>query len=781
MTAEPATKVFGRSVDRIEDGPLLTGTARFVDDIRLPGMVEAAFVRSPHAHARIVSIDASAALALTGVHAVWTHADIAPHLATDLLEGALPSAAFRLEVHRPVLPREEVAYVGEPVAVVIADDRYVAEDAAALVAVEYEPLPAVADCRDALAEGAPTVYSGAPHNLVAAFPFAYGEPDAAFEGAAHVVRESLWQHRGGGHSMECRGVLAHEDPLDGLLTVRSSTQTPAVAKRLLCDLLGRDPDTVRVATPDVGGGFGPKLVFYSEEAVVAVAAVKAGRPVKWIEDRREHFVSSTQERDQYWDIEAAADADGRLLAVRGRLVHDHGAYTARGINIPTGAAMALALPYDIPACRIDVSVALTNKVPVTPVRGAGQPQGTFAIERLMDRLAAATGLDRAEIRRRNLVPPDRMPCEKPFKLRGGTTVVLDGGDYPAMLAAALDRTGWADFPERQRAAREEGRHVGIGLAVYVEGTGRGPFEPVRVAVGASGRIRVASGATAIGQGTATMLAQIVAEQLGGDMGLIDVTCGDTAAIDHGFGAFNSRQAVIAGSAAHAAALAVREKALKVAGEMLEAAPEDLDWQGGRIAVKGVEGHGIAVGDVARALEGMPGYRLPGGERPGLAATEAPVFDDMVYAAGACVAEVEVDAQTGNVRVDRIVLAHDCGRMINPKLVDGQIVGGIAHGLGNALFEWMGFDENAQPVTTNYGEYLLVTATEMPAVEIIHRESPSPLNPLGIKGVGESGVIPTAAAVASAVEDALSPFGVKVRRAPLTPMDVVAAITEGSAP
>ncbi len=768
MSSGAGSKVLGRSVPRLEDAAFLRGQGRFVDDIRLPGMLHAAFVRSPHAHAAIRGIDKSAALALAGVRSVLTLADLRPFLRNERLVVGLPSPSYRQERNRLALAGDEVVHVGEPVAVVIADDRYLAEDGVARVAVDYEPLPAVADCRAALAEGAPRVHRDAPHNLLAEFGMGYGDVDAAFAGAPHVFRESLWVHRGGSHSIECRGTVAVHDPLEDKLTLWSSCQMPHALMRLLVDMLGRDESRLRVVSPDLGGGFGPKLVSYSEDVVTCVAALATGRPVKWIEDRREHFVAATQERDQYWDVEIAVDAEARILGVRGSFIHDHGAYTARGVNLGTNSAETVTLPYEVPAYRMDVRLALTNKVPVTPVRGAGHPQGTFAMERLLDRVARELALDRAEVRRRNLIPAARMPYTKQLRTRSGTQVVLDSGDYPRCQAEACARAGWEGFRARQEAARREGRYIGIGLANFVKGTGRGPFEGVTVRVGPSGRILVFSGATAMGQSTRTMLAQIVADELGGDLSNVTVTAGDTDGIPLGIGGSNSRQTVMAGSSAHLAARRVRQKAIKVAALMLKASEQDLEIAGGDVRVRGAPDLKIALGRVAHAVAGTPGYTLPGEVEPGMEATEYFVLDEMAYANGTAVAEVEVDVETGGVKILRYVIAHDCGRILHPVIVDGQIHGGAAHGIGNALYEWMGFDDDAQPVTTNLGEYLLVTATEMPPVDIVHLESPSPLNPLGVKGVGECGVVPAPAAIVSAVEDALAPFGVHLAQAPVSP-------------
>ena len=754
---------------------MLRGEARFVDDISLPDMLEGAFVRSAYAHAKIRGIDKSAALAVTGVHAVLTLDDLKPLLKTDRLVVGLPSPSYRQDRNRIALAGAETVHVGEPIALVIANNRYIAEDAAALVDVDYDPLPAVADARDALAEGAATVHDGAEHNLLAEFDMAFGDTDAAFATAPHVFSESFHQHRGGGHSIECRGNVAAYDPLEDKLTLWSSTQTPHAARQLICDMLGRDENSVRVVSPDLGGGFGPKLIFYPEDITLAAATLILRRPVKWIEDRREHFIGTTQERDQFWEAEIAIDGEGKILGLRGSLIHDHGAFTARGVNLPYESAITVTLPYEIPAYAMKVQLALTNKVPVTPVRGAGQPQGVFVMERLLDRAAHSLGIDRAEIRRRNLVSGADMPKTKPLKNRGGGPVILDSGDYPKCQADVLARAGWDDFPTRQQAARAEGRYIGIGMANFVKGTGRGPFESATVRIAPSGQVQVATGATAMGQGTETMMAQIVAAQLGGDLNNISVTAGDSAATILGIGGFNSRQAVTAGSSAHVAALKVREKALTIAAHLLEASEADLEIVSGEIRVAGVADMKVSLGEVARSVAGVPGYNLPGGVAPGLEATEHVVIDDLTYANGSAAVEVDVDPETGHVTIQNFVLAHDCGSVMHPQIVDGQIVGAAAHGIGNALYEWMEFDNYGQPQTTNLADYLLITAPEVPRIDVIHHETPTHLNPLGVKGVGECGVFPGPAAIISAIEDALSPFNVRLTKSPLSPVEILAAI------
>jgi carbon-monoxide dehydrogenase large subunit len=769
--------MFGARVKRIEDPALLRGRGRFVDDIEFPGLLHAAFVRSPHAHARIGAIDTAAARSAPGVHAVFTLADLRPHISTERLPVAQPSAAIRQTLDPWVLAADEACHVGEPVAVVIADSRYLAEDAAALVAVDYRPLPAAVDARAAALADAPPAHDGAPDNVVAAITVAYGDVDAGFAGAAHTVKLALKQHKGCGHAIECRGVVARWDAAERRLTVWAGTQMPHRAHGILVALLRLDEDRIRVIAPDVGGGFGPKFVFYPEDAVVPVAAMMLGRPVKWIEDRREHFLATTQERDQYWDVEAAADSHGRLLAIRGALTHDHGAYTPYGVNLPYNAATNLIGPYVLPAYEMQIALIATNKVPVTPVRGAGRPQGTFVMERIMDALARKLGLDRAEVRRRNLIPADQMPYTVPIKTRDGAAMTYDSGDYPACQAKALDAAGYVRFAAEQARAAAGGRRIGIGLANYVEGTGRGPYESALVRIGPAGRVTVFTGASVQGQGLQTALAQIAAGELGVAPHEVQVIAGDTATIPLGLGAFASRQAVTAGNSTHVAARAVRDKALKVAGHLLEAAPEDLELSGGRVRVKGAD-LSVGLADIAKAVAGMPGFSLPGGIEPGLEATSNWLPPTLVYCNGTHVATVEVDVETGAVKLLSYVVVHDSGRLINPMIVEGQVIGGTVHGIGNALFEWMGYDESGQPVTTNFAEYLLPTAPDMPRFELHHMESPSPLNPLGVKGAGEGGTIPAAAAIVSAIEDALTPYGVTIDETPVTPARLVALIAGG---
>jgi carbon-monoxide dehydrogenase large subunit len=767
--------LIGARIRRIEDEPLLRGEARFIDDVVVPGVLHAAFVRSPHAHAAIRGLSKTAALALPGVHAVYALDDLARVMAERRMLRHSNSGTPLDRLWSFALADGEVSYVGEAVAIVLADDRYLAEDAAALVEVDYEVLPAASDCRRAVEPGAPAVRRELNSNVVAAYKVAFGDADAAFAKAAHIFHEDLYQHRGAGHPIEGRGLLAEVRRADGSMTVWASTQKAHDLFQALTFLLGLDESRLRVVTPDVGGGFGPKLCVYPEDIAVVAAAKLARRSVKWIEDRREHFTNAAQERDQYWSIAIAVSADGRLLGIRGRLIHDLGAYALQDVNIPFNSASMMSGPYILPALAIDVTVAATNKTPVSSVRGAGYPQAAFAMERMMDRVARELALDRAELRRRNLIPAEKMPYTKPLKARSGASMQYDSGDYPAAQAMVLEAAGWSDFPQRQAAARKAGRYIGIGLAHGIKGTGRGPFESGLVRVSNTGRVTVVTGAAAIGQGLCTALAQICAGELGLRAEDIVVVPGDTAGVSLGLGAFASRQTVTAGSSVLLAARAVADKAKKLASHVLEAAEHDLEVMNGEVRVVGAPQLSVKLGELARILKGAPGYGFPPDVEPGLDSTVNWRTDALAYANACHVAEVEVDVETGAVRILRYWALQDSGVLINPMMVDGQVHGAVAHGIGNALFEWMGYDDQAQPLTTTFADYLLPTATEVPTMTTMFQQTPSPLNPLGAKGAGEVGTIPTAAALISAIEDALTPFGVHIAQTPIFPAALVGLI------
>ena len=769
------TTYIGKPVRRIEDRALLTGAGRFVADLRFPEMLEAAFVRSPHAHARMRGIDTREARAHPNVHAVFTLADLAPLLSRERLPLGFRTDELPPDITPLVLARDEVAFAGEAVAVVVARNRYVAEDAAALVHVDYEPLPAVSDCRAALAPGSPLAHSGKKSNLLIEFKQAYGDVEEAFARAPRRAGVHLKQHRGGAHSIEGRGAVAVYDPIEDRLTLWSSTQLAHELRGSLMTLLGLDENRLRVVAPDVGGGFGAKFVMYPEEVTLAASCLLLRRPIKWIEDRREHFLAAVQERDQYWDLEVAFDNDGRLLGVRGSMVHDQGAYTPQGINLPYNASTGVPGPYVLPAYELTVRVVETNKVATMPVRGAGYPEAAFAMERLLDRVAGELAFDRARVRQRNLVPSEKMPYVTPLKTRSGSAVALDSGDFPAYQRIALEAIDYAGFAGRQQEARKAGRYLGIGIGNGVKGTGRGPFESAIVRIGRSGRISLYTGAMPMGQGIKTALAQICAEQFDVPPHMVSVTAADTAVIPFGQGGFASRQTVTAGSSVHMAAAAVRDKALQVAAHLLEVSTGDLDLHDGRIELAGAPGSGLTLRAVAEAVSGVPGYAMPGKFEPGLESMQSFQPGALTYGGGCHAVEVDVDVETGGVRILRYVVVNDSGRIINPMIVEGQLAGGVAHGMGNALLEWMGYDRDAQPVTTTFAEYLLASATEVPKIEIKFAEFPSSLNPLGVKGVGESGCVPAAGAIISAIENALAPFAVRIEEYPVTPARLFALL------
>jgi carbon-monoxide dehydrogenase large subunit len=763
----------GDSVLRIEDPPLVRGDGSYIDDIHQAEMLEVAFVRSPHAHARILSIDTQEALSRPGIVAVLTLADLSPALAREQLPIQYPDPNLAQDLGPFILAKNEAIYVGEPIVIVVAESRYLAEDAAARVVVDFDPLPAAADCKEAFASSAPLVHSGRKTNVVADFRQSYGDIGSAFSRADDRVSVSLKQHRGGAHPIEGRGLIAAYERSPRRLTVWASTQLAHELRVSLMRMLDLDENEVRIITPDVGGGFGAKYCIYADEVAVAAAAVKLRRPLKWIEDRREHFTAAVQERDQYWDLEVACTSDGRMLGVRGTMFHDQGAYTLQGINIAFNSATSFPGPYVLPAYDLRVVSVTTNKVPTAAVRGAGYPQGTFAMERCLDRIATKLGLDRVEVRRRNLISADKIPHTTPMKSRSGSPIVYDSGDFPAILDIALKEIDYGTFPQRQAKARAEGRFIGLGVACGIKGTGRGPYESGLVRIGPSGTISVYSGAAEMGQGIRTALAQICAEQFGASPDKISVVTGDTGTVPLGMGGFSSRQTVTAGSSVHLAASRVREKVLKIASHIFEADVDDLEIIDGTVRIKGVPRDGLGLQQIANVVYGSPGYAIPKNFDPGLESAETFLPSGLTYGMGCHAVELEIDIGTYAPRISRYIVVNDSGRLINPKIVEGQIVGGVVHGIGNALFEWMGFDDNAQPITTTFAEYLLPTSTEVPRIKVILPEYPSPLNPLGVKGVGESGVLPAAAAIVSAIESAMNSPALEIAEIPISPNQLFA--------
>ncbi len=760
-----STRFFGERIKRREDPRLLTGAGRYVADLAPAGTLHVALLRSPHAHARIRSIDVSAARAVPGAALVATAADLGP--AAHPMPLLIPNPNLRPRMPS-ALAGDEVRYVGEPVAAVAARDRYAAEDAVDRIAVDYEVLPAASDPVAALEPAAPPAHHDLDSNLAARLVQTIGDAAAAFRQAEVVIRERFTITRGGGASMEGRAVLAQWDGKAGRLTVWSSTQVPHLVRRVVAEMLELAEHDVHVTAPDVGGGFGAKLVCYPEDVLVPWLARRLGRPVLWVEDRVENLLSSVQEREQVHEAELALRRDGTILGMRNRFVCDTGAYVPWGVVLPTITATTGLGPYKIRHYRVEVDVVYTNKVPASVIRGAGRPQSTFVMDRLVDRAARALGMDPADIRFKNFIQPHEFPYRVGLIFRDGSEMVYDNGDYPAVLRKVLEMADYRGFLARQAALRREGRYVGLGISSYVEGTGMGPYEGATIHVDARGKVHVATGACPQGQGHETVLAQVAADELGVPMEDVRVTTGDTDAIGFGIGTFASRTAIVASAAVVMAARQVKEKAVTLAAHLLEAAREDIRWEGGRLFVRGAPSRALTLAQVAAFAVGRPGMAMPQGVDAGLHATHYFNPTGLTYSNGANIAIVEVDADTGEVRVLRYCIVHDCGRVINPLLVEGQIHGGVAHGISTTFFEHPRFDGAATPLATTFMDYLLPTAAEVPFFEVAHVETPSPLNPAGVKGAGESGTIPTSAAVAAAVEDALAPLGVRINELPLPP-------------
>jgi len=665
----------------------------------------------------------------------------------------------------------KVRYVGEPVAVVAAGSRYQAEDALEAIEVEYEVLAAVTDGETALQPGAPILHQGAESNLCAFFTQDVGDIDKAFREADIVLEHTFDFGRISGQPMETRGVVARweRDKLGSSLTMWDSTQSPHLVRRVLAGMFGLPQRAIRVIAGDVGGGFGIKNRFMSEEFLAPFVARLLDRPVRWVEDRREDLLSTYQARQQVHHIAIAARRDGTILGIRNRFTADVGAYSPFGLVVPFNSATTLPGPYRLRAYRSEMRAAYTNKPGMAPYRAAGRPPAVFDMERLIDLVARRLELDPADVRFRNFIQPDQFPYQTGMVERDGADIVYDSGNYPECLRQALELVNVEDFRHQQAAARRDGRYVGLGLGCYVESTGRGPFEGATVRVDPSGKVIVATGATPQGQGHETTLAQLCADRLGVDMDDVTIVTGDTDAISLGVGTYASRTAVVAGNAVSGASLMVRDKALKAAAQLLEANPDDLELTAGEVAVRGVPDRTVTLARVAQVLTNPPpAFTFPPGLEPGLEATYYYHPAGNTYSSGVHAAVVEVEAETGRVSVQRYIVVHDCGRVINPTVIDGQCVGGVAQGLGNALYEEMLYDDSGQPLTTTFMDYLVPTAMEVPDVTVGHVETLSPMNPEGIKGAGEGGTMPVPATIANAIDDAPQPLGVVIDRIPLSP-------------
>jgi aerobic carbon-monoxide dehydrogenase large subunit len=747
----------GRSVTRLEDRPLVTGQGRFAGDISFAHQLHMRVVRAAQAHGRIVSVDTSAARTAPGVVAVWTAADVAEVPPIDFrltrIEGLDP-------YRQPILATGMVRYVGEPVAVVFASDPYAAEDAADLVVVEIEEWPAIL-----AADAPPREFSDGHSTEVATVRKAAGDVERAFAAAHTVVALELKLGRHSGVPLETRGAIARVK--NGILELHGAAKVPHWNRDSLARMLGRAPSSMHLYEGHVGGGFGVRGEIYPEDVLVCLAAVRHGVPVKWIEDRREHLIACNHSRQQHYRVRAAVDEAGRLLAIDGEFFHDQGAYVrTHAATVPDLAAAMLPGPYRCGAYRMIGRIRLTNKTPCGTYRAPGRFESSFVRERLMDAIAAKLTLDPVEIRRRNLIAKSEMPYERNFGTLG-TELTYDSGDYAGLLDKALAAADWSALQNELRERRANGEAVGAGIALFVEKSGLGPFDGVRVTVDTSGAVEVVTGAASVGQGVETVVAQICADALGVDYRSVRVVHGQTDRIAYGMGAFASRVTVMTGEATRIAAAKLRDKAIGAAATLLQSAPEALDVVNGRVVTKtSLQGPSVSLGDVAKAL--APAAKLLGNALPGLSAEGWFEQHHMTYPYGVHLATARIDRATGAVAVERYLVAYDIGKAVNPMLVEGQIAGGVAQGLGGALFEEFVYDGRGEPLAVNFADYLMPTAREVPPLAVVITEdAPSPLNPLGLKGAGEGGANAVGAAIAAAIDDALGAPGA-VTQLPVTP-------------
>ncbi len=781
VTMTQKARVFGSGIKRREDPRLVTGTARYTDDLVLPGMLHAAILRSPHAHARITRLDMQRTKTAAGVVAVFTGADTEAGLKPIPCLWLIPGSDLKTSPYPP-LAKDVVRYVGDAVAVVVAESPHQAYDALELVEVDYDPLPVVVNPEQAAGAGAPVLHAEAPGNVAFHWTVAGGDVDAAFRDAEVIVRERIIQQRLIPTAIEPRGALAQYVPSTGELTIWNTTQNPHIVRFAMSVVTGVPEDRLRVVAPEVGGGFGSKIAQIQGDFVAAFCAMQLGRPVKWTETRSENCMSTTHGRDHVQDVELAATRDGRILGLRCTVWAGMGAYLSTAApGIPTILhGLMLSGPYTVPAVKEDVYGVYTNTTPVEAYRGAGRPEATFMLERMLDRLSDEIGVDPVDVRRRNLIPP----------FDDGHTVITglsyDSGNYEGALAKALAHVGYEKLRAEQKAAREKGRYIGIGVSLYVEICGLGPsqvagavgfqgglWESAIVRFHPTGKVNVFIGASPHGQGEETTFAQIVADELGVGVNDVKVVHGDTDNTPMGWGTYGSRTTAVGGAALAVASRKIKEKAKLLAGHLLEAAVEDIDYADGRFFVKGFPDRAKTIQDIA--LMANVAWNLPQGMEAGLEATSFYDPPNFVYPFGAHVAVVEVDAETGCVDLKRYVAVDDCGPQINPVIVEGQVHGGVVQGIGQALWEEAVYDDNGQLLTGSLADYAVPRADHLPDIEVLSTVTPSPHHPLGVKGIGEAGTIASTCTVYNAVIDALEPFKVQSVRMPLTPERVWRAI------
>jgi carbon-monoxide dehydrogenase large subunit len=754
--------LIGKPVPRLEDHPLITGRARFAADISFPNNLHMRVVRSHAAHGRVVKIHTEEALAMDGIVAVWTGEDVADIPPIDFRQEGLTDL---MPYRQPILAQGRVRYVGEPVAVVFANDAYVAEDASERVFVDVEDLPVCID-----ATSPPASFDDDHDTAAAEIYMTYGDVEGAFREADERVRVEVAVGRHTGVPLETRGGIALVDETSRILHVYGAAKLPHYNRSAIANMLGLSLDAIHLHESHVGGGFGVRGELYPEDVLLCLAALRLRRPVKWIEDRREHLLAANHSRDQVHHIEAAIDADGFVRAVRDTFWVDQGAYIrTHAATVPNLTAAMLPGPYVIPAYEVRGHIRLTNKTPAGTYRAPGRYEGTFARERLMDAVAHRVGRDLADVRKRNLIGRDAMPFARPVRALG-TDVVYDSGDYPGLLRHALDHVGYGTYRQELALRRAGGEMVGLGLAFFIEKSGLGPFDGVAIDIDDDGKVHVVTGVASMGQGIETVVGQICADVLGVALDAVTVVHGQTDKIERGMGAFASRVTVMTGSATQMAAQDLRAKVLKHAADILEADPDDLIVKDGAVELAGAPTSArLSFAEIAAALQ----------SNGGLSSESWFTTDHLTYPYGLHIAIVRIDAETGAIEVERYVIAYDVGRAVNPMLVEGQIVGGSAQGLGGALLEEFVYDDEGQPLSTTFMDYLLPTSMEMPAVDVLLTEdAPSPLNPLGVKGAGEGGTTAAGAAIAAAIDDAIGIPGA-VTRLPVSPVRLRALVSERS--
>ncbi len=771
----------GQSVPRREDKPLLLGQGRYVADIQLPGMAHVAFARADLPHGRIKSVDLARAREAEGVIFAAAGGDLVGVLPPISGMQVVAPDTWRERMNativtpdQPLIAADKVRYVGEAYALVVAHSRYLAEDAVALIEAEFEPLPALADTDAALDDDSVLVHEHMDRNVAAHLHTQKGEGAAALAKAPHRLQRRFVHHRYAAMPLECRGVVADCDARTDTLTVWSSTQVVHWVRREIANALDMPEDRVRCIAPDVGGGFGGKGHVYPEEIVIAYLARHLARPVRWIEDRHEHILNAAHSRDNIYDVEIGFDDTGRILALDCAFVVDSGAYAPVGAGIAGNSIAHMLGPYDIANYESDCRVVLTNRTPNAPYRGAGRPEVVFAMERAIDLVAQTLDLDPAEVRLRNMITPEQMPYSVGLIYRDGVPIVYDSGDYPKALRRAIEELGGLEhIRARQQTARSEGRYLGLGLGCYTEGTGVGPFEGATVKIDPSGKIMVAVGACPQGQGHETIFAQIAADMWRVPIEDVYVTVADTAQLTQGYGTIASRSTVTASGAIAGASEKIKKKVFAIAGEVLETAEADLELRGGGIGVKGAPGLHLTYRDISRAAKPGWGNQRPEGIEAGLEGTSYYEPPTVTWAYAANAALVEVDPETGCFAIERYVEVHDAGVLINPGLADGQVKGGLVQGLGGGLLEELVYDNDGQLLTGSLADYLLPTASDVPPLTVIHQQTPTPLNALGAKGLGEGGAIAPPVVIANAICDALSPFKIELNATPVRWADIAA--------